>query len=234
MGLFDFFKTKTEQTKTEPDLTTEQIIRALIDDIPEHYRTHRQFINCIEYLEQGEWALSHDSLIELADESEHFFSDDFWLGLADAATKMNLNEKADYCREQLRITKSKISWTIPKSSTVEKIDETHYQHYYSQKLKDSWDNKRREQDKLKSFINKEGFHLSKGGRNGTLYYIANGKVCEIYWEISGVPQFNILLYFESLDSWALPTKQKMTSDEKEKIKSELLDWLTEKNISAEL
>ncbi|MET3128969.1 hypothetical protein ABID42_004091 [Arcicella rosea] len=96
MKLFNFIK---QQSKT--DFSPEQTIRLLFDYIPEFYKKHRQFTDCVEFLEHREWELSLDSLIELADETGHYFAEDFWLGLADVADKMNLNDKANYCRNQI-------------------------------------------------------------------------------------------------------------------------------------
>jgi hypothetical protein len=94
--IFNFIK---RQLKT--DFSPEEIIRRLINSIPDLYRTDIHFINCVEYLDNREWELALDSLIELADEKEYYFSHDFWLGLADAADKMKLTKTADYCRQQI-------------------------------------------------------------------------------------------------------------------------------------
>lgn len=132
------------------------------------------------------------------------------------------------------MTKSKIDWIISKGETVHKIDDTHYELYNSQKIIDDRDNKQREKDNLKSFINKNGFHIIKGGRDGMLYYISHGKVCEIYWEISGVPHLDILIGLDLVDSWSLPTKHLLTDEEKKRIETELLIWLKEQNIRADI
>lgn len=229
MGLFDFLKIKTTTT-----LTPEQTMSVLVEDLPEHYKTFRQFKNYIEFLEHNELGLALESLIELANESGHFFSEDFWLGLANSADTMKMKKQVNYCKDQTKKTKCEISWVISKGSTVNKIDETHYQHYYSQKVYDGWNNERRRKDKLQSFVDKDGFHIQKGGRDGTIYYIENGKVCEIYWEISGIPQYDILVRFDVVDAWVLPTKQPFAADEKKKIERALILWLKEENIRADI
>lgn len=94
MKLFNFLKSRQKAS-----FSTEDTLKRLVDFTPEFYRTHRQFINCVEFLDNREWELALDSLIELADEIEHCFSEDFWLGLTDVADKMNLTEAANYCRE---------------------------------------------------------------------------------------------------------------------------------------
>lgn len=84
------------------EFSPKQTIKRLVDYMPDVYRTHRQFINCVEYIDNREWELALDSLIALADETEHCFSEDFWFGLADSADKMNLADKANYCRKQIK------------------------------------------------------------------------------------------------------------------------------------
>lgn len=99
--LFNFIK-RQRQT----DLSPEQTIRRLVDYVPDFYRTHKQFINCLEFIENREWELALDSLIELADAPEHYFSEDFWFGLADSADKLGLIDRASYCRKQINETKT--------------------------------------------------------------------------------------------------------------------------------
>jgi hypothetical protein len=81
---------------------------------------------------------------------------------------------------------------------------------------------------------KNGFHIISKGREGTIYYVENRKVLEIYLEVSGVPQFDILVYFDSVENWKLPTVQKITLKEKSEVKEKLINWLKAKKIRAEL
>ncbi|MEQ7799760.1 hypothetical protein ABDJ41_08085 [Pedobacter sp. ASV1-7] len=110
MKLFDYLKLQ-QKTNSSP----EQTIRRVVDCMPEFYKTHKQFIDSVEFLENREWELSLDSLIELADETEHYFAEDFWLGLADAAEKMNLITQANYCRKQIDLNTEDIKSKIPYS-----------------------------------------------------------------------------------------------------------------------
>ena len=57
----------------------------MIDYIPEFYKNHRQFQNSIEFYEINEFGLALESLVELADETEHYFSEEFWTELGRAA-----------------------------------------------------------------------------------------------------------------------------------------------------
>jgi hypothetical protein len=97
MKLFSFIKRKLKK-----DPTAEQRIRRVIEYMPEFYKTHRQFLACIEYLDYNEWGLALDSLIQLADETGHYFSEEFWLELAAAADTMKLTKEAGYCKEQIK------------------------------------------------------------------------------------------------------------------------------------
>jgi len=89
MKLFNF-------GKTQPNM--KQAIEGLADYIPEFYKTHKQFTNYIEFLNNREWELAVDSLIELAYETGYSFSQDFWLGLINCFEKMGLIDKANYYR----------------------------------------------------------------------------------------------------------------------------------------
>lgn len=98
--IFIYYKLILKILKT--NLSPAQTLRRSVAFIPHKYKTHRQFVNYIEFTEQREWGLALDSLLELADETEYVFPNDFWLGLADAADKMNLQDRAIYCRKQIK------------------------------------------------------------------------------------------------------------------------------------
>jgi hypothetical protein len=205
------------------DFSPEQTIRRLVDYMPDFYRTQRQFINCIAFLDNREWELALDSLIELADETEHYFSEDFWLGLADSADKMNLTDKANYCRKQIKRNVEDIKSKTPFGWTTIKFENTHFQHHISEKLKEEWATERREKDKVQELITKEGVHLKSHGRSGFLYITENGKIAEVEIELG---MNGLILYFNSLTNWSLPTKQTLTANEKQKIKIDINNWAT--------
>lgn len=218
MKLFNFIK---RQQKT--DLTPEQTIRRLVDYMPDFYKTHRQFINCAECLDHREWELAFDSLIELADETEHYFSEDFWLGLADSADKMGLTEKSNYCREQIKRNEKDIKSKTPFGWTTIKFDDTHFQHHISEKLKEEWAIERREKNKVQDLVTKDGVHLKSHGRSGYLYIVDNRKIAEVDFELG---MNGLILYFSRLTNWSLPTKQTLAVEEKQKIKNDINDWAT--------
>lgn len=216
--LFNFIK---RQPKT--DSSPEQTIRRLVDYMPDFYKTQRQFINCVEFLENRELELALDSLIELAYETGHYFSEEFWLGLADSAEKMDLTEKANYCRKQIKRNEEDIKLKTPFGWTTIKFDDTHFQHNISEKLKEEWAAERREKDKVQALITKEGVHLKSHGRSGFLYITDNEKIAEVEFEL-GIN--GLILYFNSLANWSLPTKKTLTKDEKQKIKNDIINWAT--------
>lgn len=213
MKLFNFFN--------RPQKTPEQIIRRIIDYMPDFYKSHRQFINSVEFLEHNELELALDSLVELADETEHYFSEDFWLGLADSADKMGLSEKANYCRKQIKRNEQDIKSKTPFGWTTVKFDDTLFQHYISEKLKEEWTTERREKDNVQKLIRKEGVHLKSHGRDGFLYITDRGRIAEVAFELE-VNGF--ILYFNSLTDWSLPIKQPLTADDKQKIKIDIKNW----------
>ena len=210
------------------DFSSEQTLRRLVDYMPDFYKANRQFIDSIEFLEHRELELALDSLIELADETEHYFAEDFWLGLADAAEKMNLTGKANYCRKQIKRNEKNIKTKTPFGWTTIKFDDTHFQHHISEKLKEEWATERREKDKVQELFTKEGVHLKSHGRSGFLYITDNGKIAEVEFEL-GIN--GIIIYFNSLTNWTLPSKQPLTDNEKTKIKINITNWATKtKNV----
>ena len=218
MKIFKFLK---RQQKT--DFSPEKTIRRLVDYMPEFYKTHRQFTDGVEFLEHREWELALDRLIELADETGHYFAEDFWLDLADTADKMNLKDKASYCREQINRNLEDIKSKTPFGWTTIKLDDNHFQHHISEKLKEELATEIRKKDKVDELLRHEGVHLKSHGRSGFLYITEKGKIAEVEFQF-GVNGLN--LYFNSLTNWSLPTKQILTVDDKLKIKNDIIKWST--------
>lgn len=205
------------------DFSPEQTMRRLIEYMPEFYKTHRQYINCVDFLEHREWELALDSLIELADETGHYFSEDYWIGLADSAEKMKLSKKSNYCRQQIKRNENDIKSKIPFGWTTIKIDSNHFQSHISEKLKDEWATKRRDKDQVLSLIDKDGVHLKSHGRTGFIYVVDNGRIAEIEFEL-GVN--GLILYFSNMTNWELPTRLLLTTEEKLNIRNKISNWST--------
>lgn len=189
--------------------------------MPAVYSNHRQLKNSNDFLQQNELGLALDSLLELTEETGHYFSDKYWLDLADAADKMEMNKERDFCRQQIRKTEKDLKFKVSFGSTVEKIDDTHFQHYTSEKIKDKWANERREKDNVDQILNNDGLHFKSHGRNGFFYFVDKGRLAEIEYEL-GVN--GLIIWFNSTDNWGVPDKLPLTTNEKMTIKTEIEKW----------
>lgn len=212
------------------DFSPEQTLRRLIEYMPEFYKTQRQYINCVDFIEHREWELALDSLIELAEETGHYFSEDYWIGLAVSAEKMKLSKKSNYCRQQIKRNENDINSKIPFGWTTIKIDSNHFQSHISEKIMDEWATKRRDKDQVLNHIDKDGVYIKSHGRTGFIYVVDNGKIAEIEYELG---MNGLILYFNSLTNWSLPKKQTLTIDEKQKIKIDINSWATMTNNAIE-
>ena len=122
---------------------------------------------------------------------------------------------------------------LPEGWTETKISEDTYITHIPQEQKDKWLIDKWAKDNLTEILLKDGFHLKQDGRAGTIYYVAGGRFCEIYYELSAVPQFHILIFFENLTECSQP-KQRITEEEKIKLRQELSKWLLQEGIKNDL
>jgi len=189
--------------------------------LPTVYNDHRQLKDSIEFLKQNELGLALDSLIELSEETGHYFSDKYWIDLADAADQMEMIKERDFCRQQFRRTEKDLKFKVSFGSTVDKIDDTHFQHYYSDKIKNKWAKERREKDNVDQLMNNDGLHFKSHGRNGFFYYVNKGRLVEIEYEL-GVN--GLIIWYNSTHNWAIPDKLPLTTDKKMTIKAEIEKW----------
>lgn len=231
MDIFSIFKKR----KTEPEeLTPVALLRLTQEYIPDIHKDSKHFKDSKEFLHNNEWGLALNSLVEMANESGHYFSETFWLDLANCADKMQMTSQANYCRQQIALTEKEIGFKISNSSTVVKIDSNHFEHYTAEIVKDKWKNERRDKDKLNDLLKKNGFYIKYHGRGGMIYYIDNGKVLEIDFEMSAVKQYDLLLNFDNLKSWSIPKDEPFAFKEQSAIREKLLEWLKSKRIKSDL
>ena len=54
-----------------------------------------------------------------------------------------------------------------------------------------------------------GFTHIRDGRSGFLYYKRAGRMLELYTEISGVPEYNFLIWEEGLEYWVYPDRESL-------------------------
>jgi len=73
------------------------------------------------------------------------------------------------------------------------------------------------------FGRKNGFRIKSYGRVGKIIFVDSEKVCEMDLEVSGVPQFTILICFDALRYWTKPEGVLITNEEKLEIRSKLID-----------
>ena len=127
-----------------------------------------------------------------------------------------------------------LKYILPKGWTETKISENSYLTNIPQEQIDQWQIERWKKDKVNKLIQKDGFYLKSIGRSGTIYFVDNNQLCELDIEISGVKEFDFIIYFEQLKEWELPNKKIMLENEKETIRERLLIWLEKEKIKADL
>jgi LPS O-antigen subunit length determinant protein (WzzB/FepE family) len=115
----------------------------MVDYTPNFYRTHRQFINCVEFLGNREWELALNRLI----------------GLADSVQKSYRSDKANYCSKQIKRNAEHIKSKAAFVWTTIQFDDTYFQQGISEKLEDEWATERREKDKVQELLAKNGVYF---------------------------------------------------------------------------
>jgi len=207
-----FFKSKKKEVVKSP----KEIIGHIIDYIPNNYLHHKQFVLCVGYFENMDYELVLDSLIELANETGHYFSEDFWNSISIAAYQMELKNIGKFCEQQIARNRQDISWKISFGEVIEKMDERHFVHHTAQRIKDEWDDRRRREDNVNELKGRNGVHLKSHGRSGTIYFIDGSEIFEIEYEL-GVA--GLILYFESFIN-----KQQVEPGKELHVKNAIVEW----------
>ena len=96
--------------------------------------------------------------------------------------QLKLTKEADFCRKQIERNTEEVKRKTPFGWTTIKLNDTHFKHQISVKLKEEWASKRRKKDKVHDLIAKDGVHLKSHGRSGFIYLVDNGKLAEIEFE----------------------------------------------------
>lgn len=231
MNIFNLFGKRKTEIK---DIKPATILMLTQEYVPEYYRDSQHFKDSINFLKNNKWGLALDSLIEMASESGHYFSEDFWLDLASCADKMQLTKQADYCRQQIIRNQTELGQKTPKGWTTIKTDTQTREHKIAQVVEDKWIFDRRKKDNFNELILTNGFHIKYHGRSGIIYYVDSNKVLEIGFEMSGVSQYDLLLYFDTINAWAIPKGDELTFTEQTTIRNKLLEWLKHKRIKSDL
>ncbi len=236
MGIFSFFKKRKPlpYKASEPSGSPSAILHQILKEIPEFYENSKQYDDCKVFLEHQEYGLALESLIEMADESGHYFYEDFWLDLATCADKMGMSDEAAHCRKQLKRNEKAIGYKTSRGITwYEAADGMLKQHFVTKQHRE-WANEQRKKDKLDKLIKKDGFHMKSQGRCGTIYYIEHGKVLEIGWEMSGVPEYHILQGFDSINYWSIPEGLPLDPEAKATIRLKFQAWSQKEKLKTDL
>lgn len=134
MNFFSLFKKRKQDPQKLPPAA---ILRDVQEFVPEYYKDSKHFVDSKEFLNQNELQLALSSLIEMANESGHYFSEDFWLELNICADKMQLSQEAEYCRQQIVRNEEELRFKTPKGWTTIKADDNHFQHHIAEAAKES-------------------------------------------------------------------------------------------------
>jgi hypothetical protein len=93
-----------------------------------------------------------------------------------------------------------------------------------------WNADRRREHKVAEL--EPGFSFRASGRDGCIYYREGDKLLELYWEMSGVDEYDILLSLEGLRAWALPDVEPIEPAKQEEILAALRSWLPANKVRA--
>jgi hypothetical protein len=74
--------------------------------------------------------------------------------------------------------------------------------------------------------------MVRDGREGTLYYVNKGRLMEFYVELSGDPEYSIIISFDRATGYVLPERVSLTDEEKRQVKADLQAWLRQQGIRA--
>ena len=93
---------------------------------------------------------------------------------------------------------------------------------------------RRKKDKVDELLLKDGFYDRRHGRDGYIYYVEDGHLCEMYCEMSGVETYDILLAPVDLRKWIRPEGIPIQRDRQLEILRKLRSWLKEQKTKSNI
>jgi hypothetical protein len=79
----------------------------------------------------------------------------------------------------------------------------------------------------------DGFTFESAGRSGYIYYREDGKLAELYWEMPGLDDYDILLHLDGASDWVFPTTEKIAGEKRRTIIDTLEAWLIGKKIRSD-
>ena len=76
----------------------------------------------------------------------------------------------------------------------------------------------------------EGYTFKADGRSGFVYYREGDHFLEIYWEMSGVPQYDILIAPLQITTWTCPEDGPIPAEKRQQIIDGLRTYLQAQRI----
>src|SRR5881227_2216634 len=76
----------------------------------------------------------------------------------------------------------------------------------------------------------EGYTFKADGRSGFVYYREGDQILEIYWEMSGVPEYDVLISLSEIQKWTRPDGLPIPPQKKDQLISGLKDFLLARKI----
>ena len=104
-------------------------------------------------------------------------------------------------------------------------------------FKETCDTDRRKRDLVEDLIKQDGFYWGQPGKEGIIYWVAKGQLCELEYEVGwdiGNGGDIISINVKQVKEYVLPAKKDMTDLEKEQVKILLVEWLAQNKIKAKL
>lgn len=230
MGILSILGKRRMREELKPDV----ILTQVLEYTPEVYKTSSYYTAANDFLAKLETEQALENIVGLAEESGHYFSEEFWLDLAVCANKMKLSSKSDYCYRQIARNKEEIGLYAPKGWTIIKVADNIHTFQIAKVIRENWKSAQHNRDNLQAFIHENGFHLKPFGWGGTIYYIDNGKVLEIDFELSSGQKYDMLLSFETVKHWTKPFEQPFSKKEKDAVRAKLFAWLKKKQLKTDL
>lgn len=78
----------------------------------------------------------------------------------------------------------------------------------------------------------QGYSFEAHGRSGSVYFKSGEKVLDLFWEMSGVDHYDILLLPWDLSKWTHPVEP-IPKDERDRIMDGLEEFLKKKKIRSD-
>lgn len=234
MWLLNLFKKKND---TPPGASgtyipvEHKLLEQCIEFVPSHFRSSPDYAGAIEHISHHHYDKAVVCLINLADQPDIFFNDDYWLELKQVATKLKLDRSAAHCDKKLEENKIN-NIVLYKGIVIERVSEDTYKHYISDSLNNEKNEERRAKDGLKEMMAANGFYMKGQDREGTIYHINGKRVCEIRYQLLHNNK-HLIVYLYSFEYLALPIRQRLSDAEKEALRKDLTDWMATQGLTVE-